>query len=836
VGVHTLQANFTRGELTPYLHARADTDHYAAGLTKATNIIMTRFGGFIRSPGTLYGGATKSQVSADKTYLIPFRFNRSQVYAIEAGDEYFRFWVMGSTGPERIESGGSPVEVATPYATADLPNLKLQQSADVIYLFCDGYQPRTLTRNSETSWTLETYDPLDGPYMPVNVTSTTLTPAETGSATPKMTSNTAPSSYVASNSLAGSTAYLAYDRDKTMINTTGNRTSATSDGFTQIDLGSGNAKVVDAYWLVSPSNSSSGDGSSDMPTSWQLQGSNDGSTWTTLDGRDGETGWSNSETRFFSFENDAAFRYYKVAFSGGGGNDGASAAIAEVALHQKASDQTPFNLTASDTTGINGDTGFQTSDVGRAIRLFGSDGKWRWAKIVSRTSDTVVTIRLYGHALPDTSAILLWQLGAWCDYRGWPKTVGIYEDRIMAAGSDSDPTGIWGTRTSDYDNYGISDPLVDDDGVAAKLTGGEMNAANWMVVGRDILIGTDGSIRAVGRNDTSKAFAPSNIRQRTETAVTTSTWDPLLIEQTYVFSDGSRTRLFEAIYSYNDDGYVAQELSTLNEHLFQLGVTRLQYQASPHRLIWSLRDDGKLIVSTYDKAQKVFGSSVVDVGGTVEDILSLPGSSGDDLFLVVKRTVDGSTVRYIEGLAEFWRDDFAALDTPIYGACSVIYDGVAAGTITGLDHLEGEAVGVWADGLDFTGLTVSGGEITLPNDITAAQVVVGLRMSWEARTMRLTQHGNQDGTGLGRPVRIATANIDLYEAAGLTVGSLSGADLLRFEDEINQNPFDPMPLRTGMFPLSVDDDWSNNGQIVMSGDKMYPVTVRGISLDVEGAP
>lgn len=826
---HPLQVNMTRGALTPYLHARSDTEHYAAGLKTATNVIVNRYGGFVRAPGTLYGGEAKSQVLADTTRFIPFRFNRSQVYAIEAGDLYFRFWIMGSTGPEQIESASVPVEVATPYETEDLENISIQQSGDVIYVFCDGFQPRTLTRTSETVWTLATYDTIDGPYLPVNITSTTLTPASTAHATPKMTSNTAPSGTASMSGGTSSQAYRLFDRDldqDTIID-------SAASGYVRYDFGAGNEVIIDAMALTAIERQ---DQIGDTPTAWRVRASQDASTWTVLDTQQGQTNWTGGEVRFFEFENRTAYRYYELTFTGGAG-DGNNSRFAEIAYHLSVDSQTPFNLVASATTGINGGSGFQSTDVGRAIRLFGSDGRWRWAKIAAVTNTTTVTITLYGHALPDTSPILLWQLGAWSAQSGWPKTVAIYEDRLTAVGHDEDPTGVWSSRSSDYDNFGTSDPLVADDAVSVRLTGGELNGANWMVTGRDILIGTDASLRALGRNDQSQAFGPSNARQRNETYVTTSSVPPLLIENMVIFADGDRTRLYEAAYTYETEGYQAQELSVLNEHLFQPGIKRLAYQSNPHRLIWALRDDGKLACSTYDRAQKVYGATLVDYGGFIEDILTLPGTTGDDMFLIVRRTVNGSTVRYIEGLAEFWREEFALLDTPVFSACSLIYDGASTSSITNMDHLDSETVGIWADGLDQGDAAVtSGNTVTLP--LAAEQIVLGLRMEWSVETLRLTQWGNQDGSGMGRLVTIAEAYIDLYEARGVSVRTQARdtADLLRFEDDVTLTPFAAPPLKTGAFPMEVDDNWRNNGQLVIEGDKMYPVSVRAIGLQVEGEP
>ena len=159
--VSPLQANMTRGEMTPYVHARADTEHYAAGLALARNVIVMKYGGVTRVPGSLYQGDAKN---ASKTArFIRFEFNREQVYAIEAGDLYFRFW----TASGRVEVASVPVEVVTPYLEADLKYLRARQLGDVIYIWCakaagGAYQPRTLTRNSETSWTLALYTVKDG--------------------------------------------------------------------------------------------------------------------------------------------------------------------------------------------------------------------------------------------------------------------------------------------------------------------------------------------------------------------------------------------------------------------------------------------------------------------------------------------------------------------------------------------------------------------------------------------------------------------------------------------------------------------------------------------------
>lgn len=822
--VHTLQANMSRGVLTPLAHARVDTDIYRSAIAEGLNVVVSRYGGVTRCPGTTYEGETRYHNK--KSRFIPFEFNRSQVYAIEAGDLYFRFWTPNG----QVVSGGppTPYTITTPYLEADLKYIKFRQSGDVVYVFCLGYRPRLLTRISETNWTLTDYTPQDGPYMPINETATTLTPADTGSVTPKMTSLTLPSGVVSTTSGAAD-AWEIFDRVKSTQATV----SAGASGDLTYDLGVGNSAVIDAYWITSGSNNADWD---DMPQQWVLYGSNNGTDWTAIDSRDGEKGWAGSETRYFETFNKVAYRYHKMSFSGGGGSDSNNTAVAEVSWHRAASNQTPFNLTASSTTGINDGNGFQTTDVGRPIRLYGSDGRWRWAEIVSRSSSTVVTIRLHGQALPDTSAIVAWRLGAWSDFTGWPAALAIYEDRLVAARTPLDPLGVWFSKNGAYTDFGQSTPLVDDDGISIRLTGGRLDDISWLSESKVLIAGTAGSMRTIGGVDTGKQLSATNIRQRSETIVPAAYLDPVEIENVMLFIDVYQQKLYEAAYNYEADGFLAREVSTANEHLFMPGIIKLAYTTNPHKVIWALRTDGKIVAFTYDRDQQVAGGTLVDVGGVVEDITPLTGALGTDLWMTVQRTVDGSTKRYVERLADFYRDDLSLTGKPTYAACAHYYSGALTDTVSGLGALEGLTVGVWADGRDIGDAVVDSGAITVPKGVEAEEMVIGLRMPWRLKTLRLSQIGNQDGSGLGRQVKIINALLDYFESAGVKVGSQYVTDDHQFEEDAEEDPEAPVPLRTDMYPMPVDDSWGGKGIFVMEGDLMYPVTIRAISLEVDGEP
>lgn len=817
--VRTLQVSGVRGEITPLMHARVDTEFYQASVAEASNVVVTRYGGFTRTPGTIFDGYVKADHTL--TRMIPFEFNEQQIYAIEAGNLYFRFW----TPEGQVLDSGSPYEIVSPFATEDLPYLHGKQVGDVLYLFTGGRKRvYILKRLGETNWVIEPYTPKDGPYLPINDTPTTLTPAGRNSLTPFMTSNTLPSGVV-SSSPAAADAYTVFDGDESTIPGSWNAKS----GYVQYDAGSD--KIVDRYWVQAPNNLVWVDGT---PTSWRVLGSNNGSAWTTLDTRTGENGWGTGEVRFFEMNNRIAFRYYRFAWTGSDRTADNYTWVAEIAFNITPASQTAFNLTASSTTGINGGAGFRTDDVGRPIRLQGSDGQWRWAEIITRSSATVVTVKIYGQALPDLTPIINWRLGAWSEYTGWPYTGRLFEDRLSLGGANGDPIGMWMSVSGAYDSFRTSTPPVDDDALILRLTGGKLNPIKWLAESGTLLAGTADVLRTVGGRDNGAALSPTNIRQRAETAVGAARIEPVEIENVVLFIDRHGRRLYEAGYSYEADGYLAREVSTLNEHLFRPGIEQIVFLEDPFKFCLCRRSDGKVIFFAYDREQKIVGGTLSDFG-MVRDIMTMPGRDGTDVWIVVDR----GTRTTIERLAPFHAVDglVDGMHVPVQSLCSTVYDlGVAASVFNVPTALNGMTLGVWADGRDLGDATVTAGQITLPFSKTAKQVVVGIRMPWTIKTLRLATYGQQDGSGLGRNVRIVEAFVDLFASAGVAGGTLTETQPVIDEASAEYNPDDIQPLLTGMYPIHADDSFLNRGVFVMTGQSMHPATIRGFSLAVEGEP
>jgi len=125
---------------------------------------------------------------------------------------------------------------------------------------------------------------------------------------PAMTSDTEPFGTVSASSVyeAGREAYRAFDG---VISVYTSSWTSNSDPpvWIKYDFGEGNQKKVIAYSL-----GSSTDYPVAMPKDWVFQGSVDGVVWVDLDNRSNETNWAGGEVRYYSFNNQAQYRFYRV--------------------------------------------------------------------------------------------------------------------------------------------------------------------------------------------------------------------------------------------------------------------------------------------------------------------------------------------------------------------------------------------------------------------------------------------------------------------------------------------------------------------------------------------
>ncbi len=154
-----IQTNFNGGEQSPRLKGRVDQSVYSNGMAAMVGFLPLLQGPAEAAPGTIFVAGAKGAAR-----LIPFEFNVTQGYQIEAGEGYFRFF----TNDAQIMDGGEPYEVATPWTAAQVAELEYVQSFDALYLFHGDTMPHRLLRTGADTFELEELNLSGGPWEPRN--------------------------------------------------------------------------------------------------------------------------------------------------------------------------------------------------------------------------------------------------------------------------------------------------------------------------------------------------------------------------------------------------------------------------------------------------------------------------------------------------------------------------------------------------------------------------------------------------------------------------------------------------------------------------------------------
>jgi len=799
-----LQATFSRGELDPELIYRSDLELFRSSLAECENFITLKRGGLRRRGGTRFVGELKDSTAGG--WLIPFEFGNGQSYMLEFGDYCFRVYTsLGRVGT---------VEVVTPYPVSVLKDLKFVQSTDTLFLAGGGVAPQALKRLGEQDWTMEPIAFRDGPFLDVNITPTNLKPSSTGNPVPEMTSNTAPSGTVSASNGSAS-AWHVFNRSEGKV-----VLSSGASGWVQYAFP--NAVVIDGYMLQAPSDNSQND---DMPWQWNIEASNDGSAWTILDTQDGQDTWASNEWRRYEFHNVTAFSHYRLSFTQGGGSASDNSAIGQIVFHQAGDDQVAFDLTASSTAGINEGQGFKSTDVGRHIRFRGSDGYWRWFKIISWTSATLVKVRVYGQSLPDTKAQSLWRLGAWSNETGWPATIGWHKSRLVFAGTNKEPQKIWESQTEDFTNFSVSHVLQASDAVTAGILSGQVNRIQWLVDDTDLIVGTSRAVRAVGKATDQDPFGPENVDQRPETNFGANSVSPIKVGSVLLYFGAYGTDMREMAYDLAADGRVSQSISEFQSHLFRAGISGACYQQYPDSIVWQWDRNGRGIGFTYERQQQIYGMHRHDFGGVVDCLTDLSGDLADEIWLIVNRTINGEVKRYIEILQAPFSG--GAAEDAWHLDCASKYEGQAVNTVTGLGYLEGMEVVLYADGTDYR-TKVHQGSVNLPNGQTAEKILVGLDVTARAKTLPYPV-SSQDGAATGRKMKIDSCRIAVLDTGTLKAGS----DETYLDELIHYRAGDssgePAPLRTGILDRTIDTRWEDGGQLTLVAAGGKPSTILAVN-------
>lgn len=914
----TRQLSFASGEIAPALYSRVDLTKYSTGLRTCLNWMVMRHGGITNRPGTGFVGEVND--STKTVRVIPFIFNSSQTYILEFGDLYMRvirnsaqvtetaqtitgatqadpcvitiaghsysngdevfitdvggmtelnsrnFKVnsvaantfelqemdstdLDATGFTAYTSGGTAAkifEITTPYAEADLSELRFIQSADIVTITHPSYAPRELARTAHTAWNLTAIT--FGPILP---------------APTNLTSDAAGAGF--------------------------------SYKVTAIDSLTGEETLPSVLEVATTKTSTL--------------------TWTAVVGA--------THYNVYRLTN-GVYGWIGVA----GTNAFTDADFTADVLDEPPADRQPFGpaLTITDATqadpcvltvvGHGYSTGDEilVEDVVGMVEL--NDNNYL---VVFLTVDTFSIQTLAGVDVDSTAFTAYDSAGTTTRQGDYPSTVAYFQQRLVFANTDNNTEGVWSSKSALRKNLMVSTPIQDDDAVTFSILGREVNEIHHLLdLGKLIMFTESGEWVVDG--DAAGILTPSGINPRQHTANGSGSLAPLVIDGTALFVQSRGSVVRDLGFDFDSDGYRGNELSIFSSHLVdKFTLVDWAYQQIPHSIAWAVRSDGTLLGLTYLRNHQILGwHRHTFAGGTVENVAVIPQGTEDVLYLVIKRTINGRTVRYIEFMKtrqindiedSVFMDSSLSLDGRNTGATTMTLSGgttwahdedltltasvatftsadvgnaiwitdpddgttvvrcsitaftsttivtvrpsmtvpiglravatavwsLAVDTLTGLWHLEGEDVSIFADGqvmaspnnTAYTTKTVANGTVTFTEaDGPHAVVHVGLPITADTETLNID---SPKGTTLTDEKKLITKLFMLVEdTRGLFAGADSSAVLTELKIRDDEDYDEPVDLETGTVSINIAGESNDTGKVFIRQIDPVPATILSI--------
>lgn len=407
---------------------------------------------------------------------------------------------------------------------------------------------------------------------------------------------------------------------------------------------------------------------------------------------------------------------------------------------------------------------------------------------------------------------------------------------------------VWLSEVDDYEDFEAGVKDADSFSLVVPTT----NDIRWAEALETLLVGTSGDEWVIRSNDLDTPITPTNHTIKQQSNHGSRNIQPAKVNEQILFVDFVGRKMREL--TFNGDKYVAPDLTALAEHITSSGIVCIAHQRNPDSILWCVLDDGSLICLTYEREQNVVAWSKHPIDGTVQSVCVTPGSTEDEIYISVFRTITGETVTYesetvtYEGetitlvsyvtyIEKMMPKNFGAdIEDAFFVDSGITFESaIATTTVTGLTHLVGETVVILADGeVQDSKVVDEDGEIEL--DTAANTVQVGLSFTYKLEPMRPDISG-PGGTTHSSIVHVPEMGISFLNTMNAKYGVSDSA--LYDIDWTNvrwANNTDITGLFTGDVIVAVDGGFTLDNNLIISGSDPLPCTVRALvpRMDVTG--
>ena len=413
----------------------------------------------------------------------------------------------------------------------------------------------------------------------------------------------------------------------------------------------------------------------------------------------------------------------------------------------------------------------------------------------------------------------------------YPSQVFFHQQRLGFAATANRPITIWLSRTGDFESMASSVPPKDDDAIEVTLAATQANRIVWLQPDRNALaFGTEGSEWTLQSSE-GVVLTPSTVSFQLQTTNGgEGTVSALSVGGGVLYVQRGSGAVREFAYNYSADKYLGQDLTLLARHIIKdRDITAWAYQQEPCSTLWCVLSDGTFAGLTYMKEQDVIGWHRHTTDGSILDVAVIPGTPDDQVWFLVRRTAGV----FIERLESFFDSD--NLDDAFFLDSALHYSGEAADTFSGLGHLSGRTVQVFADGGTIDGLTVSaGGKLKLKSP--AKSVHIGL--PYTSRVIpNLPEVQTQQGWTLMHNRKISAVRVRTYRSMSFLAGIAGNLSPI-VDRHIRGGAFSVRPFFSDGTDLNMETcgGWSSESPLVFEVSSATPLTILAIVTTMDIAP
>lgn len=816
-----LQGDFTAGELAPSLAARVDLAKYTKGCRTLTNFLVQAHGGAVKRPGFEMLDALPGEA-----VLIPFVFSQEQTYCLVFGEK----WLRVATPDGFILNGdGEIYQIPSPYTLAQAKQLSYVQSADVLFLAVHGVVPTKLKRLGHASWQFEAMvftSPIDAPanQAAVKTNGDAVTPytyyvtavnadgKESGLPAGVNINGPASNNWVAScritvswSAVTGAVEYRIYKASyggRPGFVAEVSHGTATGGTVSGLKVGAKTASLVHYSGSITRTRVV-GNGhvpSSDSTSSLSVAANasqnafvvddlafifvtktTTTTTWTSH--TEYNPGSDEYETVWTSSTSTSTDKFWcLITFTG-------------------ANPAGTYGTYSTGSLGSNAAYPSGTVDVYTVSPVVSGGSTLSWDDR-NVTPSTTEGAPVYDDPFPNG------------DY---PGAVCLYEQRLVFASSPNRPQTIWMSKSGDYGNFATYKPAAADTPIELTIASQEVSPVNWLMPLRSLILGMGGMEWEIGPRGDS-AFSASNAKATPQSYWGSSLRRAIIIGNVILHVSASGRQVRSLQYEFAADSYNGSDLSIMAAHLLEAGrIVDWTYAKAPDSIVWAVREDGVLLGLTFQAEHQIAAWHKHTTQGRFKAVCAIPNGFEDALFAVVERNgalyLERAAARYLSG------DPTGA----VFMDAALTYSGEPVTRLSGLDHLEGMEVGIFADGAVQPPRTVENGAVTLDN--AASVVTVGLLYTADLETMPVEVVA-QTGTSVAQKKQINAVNVLFRDSLGVKVGlSFDEAKMQAVKWRTTEPYGHPPAPYSGLKSVTVPSLADNIVTVCIRSDMPTPVTV-----------